>query len=205
MPASDELVVSRFERRKRGVVGALKFMASSCIVLVALLSVPGACGGIIYWIVRDTTVADNPVERFDTNPNCEVVEVVHKLINSSAACYDHYTYRFQLPTSPVVYFQRERTRRADDDCSLSDLFSGANGTFKVGPVRCFSIKEGFKGFAYTFNCAQVFRRNNGTVGDEDCSSIFVPTSDYDASSTIGARVVMMIYCCCHLLGKDDEE
>ena len=205
MPATDVLVVSRFERRKRRVLGALEFTAASIFLLVVLLSVPAAFGGIIYWIVTDTTVADNPFECFDTSPNCEVVEVVHKLTSSSAPCDDQYTYRFTLPTSPVVYFQRERIRRADDDCGLSDLFSAANGTFKVGPVRCFSVKERFRGYVESFSCARVFRRNNGTVGDEDCNAIFVPTSDYDASSTIGLGIFLMIYCCCSLLGGGEGE
>lgn len=195
MPGTEELAVSLFEWRRRRVLGTVELLATNAIFLVAFLSVPAAFGGNIYWIVTDITVANNPIECFDTIPNCEVVQVVHRFINSSARCHDQYTYPFKLPTSPVVYFQRERNRRADDDCGLSNLLSAANGTFKVGPARCFSVKERFEGYVAAFSCARVFRRKNGKLEDNDCNAIFVPTSDHDPSFAISIGIVLAIYCC----------
>ena len=115
-------MLSRFERRRRRIVGTLDLIGESILVFLGILTIPATFAAITYWIVTDTTVANHPFECFDTTPNCEVVEVVHKLTSSSAPCDDQYTYRFKLPVSPIVYFQRERIRRADEDCGLSDLF-----------------------------------------------------------------------------------
>ena len=107
-----------------------------------------------------------------------------------------FTYRFKLPTSSVVYFERERFARAEADCAIRDLVSAANASLVVGPIRCFTIKDLYREYADFFSCARVFRRNNGTVKPNDCNAIFSPTSDYVAGFSIALSFMVMIYCCC---------
>ena len=225
MPGTNVLAISwvdsvleLVEEYKRRVEGTIELicgnLCATFVILIGSLLFLGVFianfAAIIDFLLTTTTVANNSLECFHTVPNCEVVEVVHKLTNSSTPCDDQYTYRFKLSTSPIVYFQRERIRRADDDCGFSDLFSATNGTFKAGPVRCFSVKERFKRYVHWFSCAPVFRRNNGTVEEKDCNAILVPTSDYDPSFATGMAVCeiaffLMLSRCVWLLLRNVRE
>ena len=200
MPATEELALSRFERRKRAVRETCATIFATLALIIIYLLFPTAIGGMLYWMITDTLVATSPAACFDINPNCEIVDVLHKFSGSNVSCKDVFTYRFKLPTSSVVYFERERIARAEADCAIRDLVSAANASLVVGPIRCFTIKDLYREYADFFSCARVFRRNNGTVKASDCNTVFSPTSDYTVGGPIAIAFFVMIYFCCVCFG-----
>ena len=193
MPATQELMLTRSERRRRKLLQNFNSSIVCFLTALALLAIPGSLGGIIYWMITDSTVADKPVDCFDVVKNCEVLTVTHGFCASS--CVDTFTYTWKLPVSPVEYLQTESVERAKSNCPVELDISAKNATFPAGTTQCFSVNSRFSSYTSAFNCAKPFRTNNRTISSGTCVSLLPPTSDYDASFAVGIGAFLLVYLC----------
>ena len=193
MPATDELILTRHQRRVRWAFNIAWYVFEAVCAIVAL----GVCAGMGFAVYVEFTADFYPDEAFDVVNNCEVLDVIYSYNNDSESqglCFDQFLYIWKLPDSAVTFKQLEARPRAFGECLLELDISEANASFTNGTARCYRVKQLFESYKEFFNCAQIFEDNNATASP--CQTLFRPTSSYDASVVVGVVIFLGAYAVC---------
>ena len=188
MPATEVVILTASERRRRFAAGCFEAISVFFIALIPIAMIVGVYGGLTFWISLESTAAETPIDGFRKFA-CEVLTVDHRFNSTEFFCTDVFTYTWKTFRSPVVYIQKDFIRRRAADCLLDLNISAEDARFQNGTNICREVIDLYQPYTPYFNCAPVLESNNASAGR--CKTLLAPTSTYDATANLAIGIVLL--------------